>query len=100
MFNGSESLTKVRVTIQAEEEFGEVPVNVQFGLYRIAQEALHNVWKHSGEKEAVILFTRVDESVHMKSLITASGLIGAFGERGRLGPGQHARTSKILGWEV
>ena len=60
-----ESLTKVRATVYAEGEFSDVPSNAQLGLYRIAQEALHNVWKHSGEKEAEIRLARIGKNVHM-----------------------------------
>jgi PAS domain S-box-containing protein len=52
------SLTGVRAVVQADGRLDNVPANPALGIFRIAQEALQNVWKHSGTKKVVIHLAR------------------------------------------
>jgi PAS domain S-box-containing protein len=61
-----ESLTKVSATVQAEGRFDDLPANAQLGIYRIAQEALHNIWKHAGVREAGMCLARAGERVQLQ----------------------------------
>jgi PAS domain S-box-containing protein len=61
-----ESLTKVSATVQAEGRFGDLPANAQLGIYRIAQEALQNIWKHAGVREAGMCLARAGERVQLQ----------------------------------
>jgi PAS domain S-box-containing protein len=61
-----ESLTKVSATLQAEGRFDDLPANAQLGIYRIAQEALHNIWKHAGVREAGMCLARAGERVQLQ----------------------------------
>jgi PAS domain S-box-containing protein len=61
-----ESRTNVSVTVQAEGQFDDLSANTRLGVYRIAQEALHNIWKHSGVKEAGIYLAHAGERVQMR----------------------------------
>jgi PAS domain S-box-containing protein len=67
-----ESLTKVNATIQAEGTFDDLSANATLGIFRIAQEALQNVWKHSGVREAGICLARARE--HMRLQISDRGI--------------------------
>lgn len=44
---------------------GELPGEVKINLYRIAQEALNNIVKHSGAREALVLFNRNDGGIDL-----------------------------------
>jgi len=61
-----ESLTKVSATVQADGRFDDLPANTQLGIYRIAQEALHNIWKHAGVSEAGMCLVRAGERLQMR----------------------------------
>jgi PAS domain S-box-containing protein len=60
------SLTKVNATVRAEGRFDELPANTRLGIYRIAQEALHNIRKHAGVSEADICLVRAGERLQMR----------------------------------
>jgi PAS domain S-box-containing protein len=67
-----ESLTKVSATVQAEGSFDDLSANATLGIFRIAQEALQNIWKHSGVTEAGICLARAGE--HVGLLISDRGI--------------------------
>jgi PAS domain S-box-containing protein len=67
-----ESLTKVNATVQAEGLFDDLSANATLGIFRIAQEALQNVWKHSRVRGAVICLARARE--HMRLQISDRGI--------------------------
>ncbi len=55
----------VAVSLEAGENFEQISADAALCLYRIAQEALQNVAKHSGAKEARIELQRAGEGVLM-----------------------------------
>ena len=61
-----ESLTKVSATVQSEGAFDDLSANAKLGIFRIAQEALQNIWKHSGVREAGIYLARAGEHVGLQ----------------------------------
>ena len=48
----------IRINVDAENNEGALPPEVQVGLYRITQEALNNVVKHSAATQAHVRFRR------------------------------------------
>src|ERR1017187_5734738 len=61
-----ELLTKVSATVQAQRQFEDLSAKTQLGIYRIAQEALYNIWRHADVKEAEICLARVEERIHLQ----------------------------------
>ncbi len=55
----------VEVAFMASGEEGELPGEVKINLYRIVQESLANIIKHSGAREAVVLFGRDKDGIHL-----------------------------------
>jgi PAS domain S-box-containing protein len=51
-------LTQIRVAVVESEELGEIPPQVALCAYRVTQEALQNIAKHSGAKVAVVSLAR------------------------------------------
>jgi signal transduction histidine kinase len=54
---------RIHIQLSAEGE-RKLPADVQVGLYRIAQEALNNVFKHAKARQAVVTL-RLDETVRL-----------------------------------
>jgi signal transduction histidine kinase len=86
------------------EDIPDLPANVQFCLYRVAQEALNNVGKHSqarqvsvqlGIRSDVLILEITDTGVGFESNIPAKGLgIASMRERLRTTDGDLTITSK------
>jgi signal transduction histidine kinase len=86
------------------EDVPDLPANVQFCLYRVAQEALNNVGKHSqarqvsvqlGATSDTLMLEITDTGVGFESDIPAKGLgIASMRERLRTTGGHLAITSK------
>jgi signal transduction histidine kinase len=49
--------SKVKVTVDLSPEIGRLPPTVEISIFRIVQECLTNVYRHSGSKTAVIRIT-------------------------------------------
>ena len=56
---------KIAVTCTAEGDFESVHPKVAFCLYRIAQEALRNVVKHSNASQAEVRLLRADDNLEL-----------------------------------
>ena len=58
-------LEGIQTWFSIESELGHVSTDVALSLYRIAQEALRNVAKHSGAREAWVKVARKGHSLHL-----------------------------------
>jgi signal transduction histidine kinase len=47
------------------DEVGDIPRNIEMGLYRIAQEALNNVIKHAQASKVEIILKQFEKTVQM-----------------------------------
>jgi len=61
----SASRGSLHIDVDAEGE-GALPADLQIGLYRIAQEALNNINKHSGAKRVEIRYRRSGSRVDLR----------------------------------
>jgi PAS domain S-box-containing protein len=60
-----EALTNIQVLFEAEGEFGGVPPVVSLNLYRIVQEALHNIAKHARVSQAEVQLSASDSELRL-----------------------------------
>jgi signal transduction histidine kinase len=66
-----------------EEEFGRLPRDTEIAIFRVVQEALTNVYKHSGSPDGIIRVLRVNSDVrvevedHGRGMLVISGPQGA-----------------------
>ena len=68
------------------------------GLYRIAQEALHNVVKHAGAKQVRVEVGRVPDGVHLRVIDDGRGFDPTAVPDGHLGlAGMQARAERLGG---
>jgi signal transduction histidine kinase/transcriptional regulator with XRE-family HTH domain len=77
-----------------------VPGDVKVTFYRIAQEALNNVAKHSGATEAEITLLLSDKTAEMRVLDNGRGFEGSPGKPDSLGLGIMTERAAVIGGEL
>jgi signal transduction histidine kinase len=78
-----------------------IPMDVSLSLFRIVQEALRNVFKHSGAGEATVELLGHHETVELVILDTGKGFDASFAKgQARTRVSQHARAAKVDGRRV
>jgi PAS domain S-box-containing protein len=60
---GFEERSKIKVTLEISEDFGRLPRELETAIFRIVQEALTNVHRHSGSPVAKVRVARRDNQV-------------------------------------
>ncbi len=88
------------VVVEADADLAvdRPPIELEEALYRIAQEALHNVVKHAGAREVRIGIGRVPDGVRMVVTDDGRGFDPAAVPDGHLGiAGMRARTERLAG---
>ena len=65
-------LEKVHVGLTVSEAVGSIPKDISVCLYRVAQESLRNVVKHSGVNYAEMTLSVDDQGIHLH--VSDSGL--------------------------
>lgn len=78
------------------EPLERLPIDIEDGLYRIAQEALHNIVKHAGARQVRIGLRRVDGTVRLTIEDDGKGFDPTMVPSGHLGvAGMHARAARM-----
>jgi len=78
------------------DDIERLPIEVEDGLYRIAQEALHNVVKHAAARQVRLTLTREPDAVWLRIADDGSGFDPSGTPPGHLGiAGMRARAEKI-----
>jgi PAS domain S-box-containing protein len=88
------------VVVEADPDLAldRPPIDVEVALYRIAQEALHNVVKHAGAREVRVGIGRVRQGVRMSVADDGRGFDPAAVRDGHLGlAGMRARAERLGG---
>jgi two-component system, NarL family, sensor kinase len=75
----------IEVELQVSAEFERLPQEMEIALFRVVQECLTNIHRHSGSATAVIELTRTTEGVNLE-----------ISDRGRGIPSDRMRGSKII----
>ncbi len=56
----------IKAILEMDEGFGRLPRDTEIAIFRIVQEALTNVHRHSGSRDAIIRVSRVSEDVRVE----------------------------------
>ena len=76
----------IDVTFSADAGLEEIPADVALCLYRVAQEALHNIAQHAGARRAEVALTRSDDLLELRIADDGQGFdLAAARRRGGLG---------------
>jgi len=90
--------------IAVEFTHGDVPLGVgaeaSLCLYRITQEALHNVVKHSGAKRALVRITRESDELTLQIADQGIGFMPRDSERGGLGLVSMRERVSFIGGQI
>jgi len=58
--------SKIKVEFECPEDFGRLPQDLETAVFRVVQECLTNIHRHSGSPVAKVLLSRSDHQVHLK----------------------------------
>jgi PAS domain S-box-containing protein len=62
---GFSQRSKVRVTLQVAPDFGRLPEEYELTLFRVVQECLTNIHRHSGSSTATVRLLRTAEEIRL-----------------------------------
>jgi signal transduction histidine kinase len=89
---------RARIPVELRiEGCGELPTEVRVAFYRISQEALNNVAKHSGATHAILSVSCHDERVRLTVEDDGSGFDSATAGAGQLGLGIMRERAEAVG---
>jgi signal transduction histidine kinase len=77
--------TGLNISMEADTMPGQIPDQVALCLYRVAQEALQNVTRHSGANEAVVRMEVVDQALQLSVSDSGRGFAASSRNIGGLG---------------
>ena len=66
LVDGFSGRSKIRVDLEVAGEVGRLPQPVELALFRVIQESLSNIHRHSGAKTAQIKLSRTDGNVSLE----------------------------------
>ena len=77
----------IKVELQISPQFGRLPDDMEIALFRVVQECLTNIHRHSGSATANIQLSRADDKVHVEIVDTGSGISPERVHANRVVPG-------------
>jgi two-component system NarL family sensor kinase len=104
--NGFKNLTEIDVVVDLAPDMGRLPHDVETAIFRIVQESLTNVHRHSGSRMAAISLQRQRGNVVLEVSDRGKGISGvrlsqiARGESSGIGLRGMRERVKSLGGEI
>jgi signal transduction histidine kinase len=77
----------IKVELQISPDFGRLPADMEIALFRVVQECLTNIHRHSGSTTANIQLTRNVDNVYVEITDTGSGISPERRQANRVVPG-------------
>jgi two-component system CheB/CheR fusion protein len=74
MTEGFASRSNIKVVLQIAGEIGRLPQPIELALFRVIQESLSNIRRHSGAKQAHIKLARMDSRVLLEIRDNGKGM--------------------------
>ena len=72
--DGFSERSKINVDLQLPEDFGRLPRNLEITLFRVVQECLTNIHRHSGSSTASIRVERLQNEVRLEIRDAGKGI--------------------------
>jgi two-component system NarL family sensor kinase len=64
----------IKVALQMSKKFGRLPNDMEIAIFRVIQECLTNIHRHSGSLTADILLSRTSEAVTLEVIDHGTGI--------------------------
>jgi two-component system CheB/CheR fusion protein len=74
MVEGFSSRSKIQVDLHLVDQIGRLPQPVELALFRVIQESLSNINRHSGAKKAQVRLSRADSRVSLEVRDNGKGM--------------------------
>jgi PAS domain S-box-containing protein len=91
--------SKINVNLEISEDFGRLPSDLETAIFRIVQECLTNIHRHSGSKVAKIRITRRDSQVLVEVADRGKGIPPetqkAMGTGAKMGVGTRGMGERV-----
>jgi signal transduction histidine kinase len=85
--NGFSQRSGITVDLQMSSDFGRLPQDMEIALFRVVQECLTNVHRHSGSSKAEIGLSRTAEQVSLSVTDAGKGIPSGSLPSGKVVPG-------------
>lgn len=72
--DGFSERSKINVDLQLPQDFGRLPRNLEITLFRVVQECLTNIHRHSGSSTASIRVARMENEVRLEVRDAGKGI--------------------------
>ena len=92
--DGFSSNTGIRIKLDIMPELPRLPSEIELTLFRVLQESLTNVHRHSGSSDARVRLRVEDRTVRLEVSDSGKGLPGAI-QAGQLGVGLRAMEERL-----
>ena len=63
---GVNERSEIAITLDIPESFGRLPGDIELAIFRVVQECMANIHRHSGSKTALIRLSRGSENIHLE----------------------------------
>ena len=78
-----------------------IPKDVALCVFRVVQESLHNVIRHSGAHKALVVLTKNDHAIHLRVSDEGCGFdVASAGSKGRLGLLSMCERLRLVGGDI
>jgi two-component system, NarL family, sensor kinase len=93
-----EKVLRIRINLVVPQEFPRLPENVELSMFRISQECLHNIAKHSGADRASVVLERTSSQIQLTVADTGRGFVTADAiQNGGLGLANMEQRARCIG---
>jgi PAS domain S-box-containing protein len=72
--DGFSERSKINVDLELPDDFGRLPRNLEITLFRVVQECLTNIHRHSGSSTAAICLARAENEVRLEVRDAGKGI--------------------------
>lgn len=93
---GFSERTGIQVDVAAVQNIGRLPSDIETALFRIVQESLTNVRRHSGSDTASIRLEKRAGEVKLQISDRGRGMLGGAGETAELGVGISGMRQRLI----
>jgi PAS domain S-box-containing protein len=91
---GFSERSKIHVELELPEDLGRLPNELELVIFRVVQESLTNIHRHSGSPTAEIHLARTDQAVEFQIADRGKGITGQRGAA-RIGVGLRGMEERI-----